>query len=143
MKVSKLLASGFIAWFGLSATSCTRSHRKASRDRGLSGWAKFYIANTLDLNDAQKQKFEALEVQSRALGSRLEREREQLRSEFAVLIGQNTFDMTKARALVERSQALISEESSALLPMVADTHSSLDAKQKLRLAELLREHGHD
>lgn len=141
MKVSKFLASGFIALFGLSAATCTRAHRKESRDRGLSGWAKFYIANTLELNDVQKQKFEALEAQSSALGKRLDRERSQLRSEFAVLVGQDTFDMGKAKALVERSQALISEESSALLPMVADAHSSLDAKQKQRLAELLREHG--
>jgi Spy/CpxP family protein refolding chaperone len=119
---------------------CSRDHHSDWSAEDSAG-VRDKIADKLDLNTPQRQKLTVLIDRLLAVRKSVRGDSADPRSTFATLISGDTFDRTKARALLDEKTRALEVDGPATITALADFYDSLDTQQQAKVREKL-EPGH-
>ena len=94
------------------------------------------VGSRLDLDDAQKAKLGALADEVRAQRQALVGSTDP-RAEIQSLVAGNTFDRTKAKALVDAKTSVIQTKSPELIAAIGDFYDSLRPEQQQKVRDFM------
>lgn len=131
---------------GLTACGARGEHHRGGwsdeRVSEVRGKVVGKIGSKLDLNEAQKQKLDALADEIIAQRKALKGSNPDPRAEFNALISANTFDRAGAQALLDQKTQAIQGSAPKVIAALADFYDSLNPEQQKQVRERLERRGH-
>jgi periplasmic protein CpxP/Spy len=100
------------------------------------------VANKLDLTQTQKERLAVLGDKLYAQKAALVGATTDPRAEMKALVAGNTFDATRAQAIVNEKTAALMAKSPDVIAALADFYNSLNTEQQQKVRDYMDGHGH-
>ena len=138
IKKTLITVFGFTLLTGALA-GCSREHHSEWSAEDTAHMRE-KVANKLDLTLPQREKLTVLVDQLVVLKDGVKGESKDPRSELLTLVGGNTFDRSKAQAMLDEKTRAMQADGAPAIIALADFYDSLDPQQQQKVREKLEPH---
>ncbi|MFN7155432.1 MAG: Spy/CpxP family protein refolding chaperone [Acidovorax sp.] len=130
-----------IAVGGLTACSSSHHHRgpmSAEKMSEVRGKVVERVSSKLNLNDAQKQKLNALADKMEAQRTAFMGKATDPRAEMQAIVSGDKFDRARAQTLLEEKTRAVRTNSPEVINALADFYDSLNSEQQQKVRDLMQ-----
>jgi len=124
-------------------TACSSSHHNrgpmsAEKMSEVRGKVVERVSSKLDLNDAQKQKLNALADKMEAQRTAFMGKATDPRAEMQAIVSGDKFDRARAQTLLEEKTRAVQTNSPEVINALADFYDSLNSEQQQKVRDLMQ-----